>query len=320
MPAFMWVATIGAVVQCNAIPVICEIDESFNIDPVSLEKAITPRTKLIVAVHMAGAPCDMAEIMRIADSRGIGVLEDCAQCNGGSFAGRKVGTFGKVGMFSLQINKNVTSGEGGILVTSDDETYGRLSAIQDLGVPWKNAAPASDNQVVSWGQGRRMPELSGAVANVQLGKLPKVVEHMRASKYRIRKALSAAPDIEFRRITDEAGDTGPFLIIIMPNTERASQVVARATDAGLIGVTRIEDYGLHVYYNIPQLVNKIPLSPAGNPWSLQQNQERDYQYGKGTCPASDELFERSVVIPIPSRLTGDQEKECADILLRALAC
>lgn len=120
VPAFLWVATVTAVVQTNAIPVLCEVDDSFSMDADDLDKKITERTKLIAVVHMAGTPCDMDAIMRVAGKHHIPVPEDCAQCNGGSFKGRKVGTFGKVGIFSLQINKNVTAGEGGLLVTSDD--------------------------------------------------------------------------------------------------------------------------------------------------------------------------------------------------------
>ena len=185
VPAFLWVATVTAIVHCNAIPVVCEIDDSFNLDAADLRKKITKRTKLIVAVHMAGTPCDMDAIMQVANEHDIPVLEDCAQCNGGSFRGRKVGAFGKVGIFSLQINKNVTAGEGGIIVTDDDALYKRLVATHDVGVPWENSAPNEASDVQFWGQGRRMGELAGAVANVQLRRLPDIITHMRAAKQRI---------------------------------------------------------------------------------------------------------------------------------------
>ena len=100
---------------------------------------------------MAGCPCDMGRIMAIADKHGIAVLEDCAQCNGGSFGGKKVGTFGSIGMFSFQINKNVTAGEGGVIVTDDDELYLRAVALHDLGIPWKNGEPDAHSGVsVVW--------------------------------------------------------------------------------------------------------------------------------------------------------------------------
>jgi 8-amino-3,8-dideoxy-alpha-D-manno-octulosonate transaminase len=262
----------------------------------------------------------MDRIMDIAGQRKIRVLEDCAQCNGGSFGDRKVGTFGAIGMYSLQINKNVTAGEGGVLITSDEELYWRLNAIHDLGVPWKDAEPALQAPAVGWGQGRRMAELCGAVARVQLGKLPDIVAHMRASKYRIREAVSTKTDVEFRRITDESGDTGSFLIAILPDADRAKAAAEAAADAGMASVFRVADYGLHVYYNIPQLVGRVPLSPAGNPWSLPQNQGLIRDYAKGACPRSDGLFERSVIVAVPSRLSAAQEKEAVEILTRAFSC
>jgi 8-amino-3,8-dideoxy-alpha-D-manno-octulosonate transaminase len=89
-------------------------------------------------------------------------------------------------------------------------------------------------------------------------------------------------------------------------------------NAGLKNLWRVTDYGLHVYYNIPSLVRKVPLSPAGNPWSLAANKESCYDYAKGACPISDDLFERSVVITIPSRLTEDHEKSMAEIIRSAV--
>ena len=98
VPAFMWVATVGAIVANNAIPVLCEVDDSFSIDAMDIERKITSRTKLIVVIHIAGCPCDMDAIMSVAKKHGIKVLEDCAQCNGGEFKGKKVGTFGDMGI------------------------------------------------------------------------------------------------------------------------------------------------------------------------------------------------------------------------------
>ncbi len=318
LPAFMWVATVSAVVQTNAIPVLCEVDDSFNMDADDLEKRITARTKLIAVVHMAGTPCDMDAIMRVADKHNIPVLEDCAQCNGGSFKGRKVGTFGRIGIYSLQINKNVTAGEGGLLVTDDDELYTRLVAAHDLGVPWKENLPDETGEVYFWGQGRRMGELAGAVANVQLRKLPQVVAHMKDSKQRIKDMLGETKGVWFRRLNDPDGDTGPFLILTFENESLTVRITQKLTDSGVQNVFHLSKYGLHIYHNIRSLVEKIPLSPAGNPWSLSQNAGSVYEYGKGTCPASDDLFSRSVIITIPSRLTAGQETEMAKAIKKAV--
>lgn len=317
VPAFFWVATVGAVVQANAIPVLGEIDDTFSLDPQDLERKITSRTRLIVAVHMAGEPCNMRAIMAVARKHRLPVLEDCAQANGGSFKGKKLGAFGALGMFSLQWNKNATAGEGGLLVTNDRALYERCVAAHDLGIPWVKGAP-TETGTVTWGAGRRMSELTGAVASVQLKKLPAITRHMLASKRRIKARLEDLPGLTFRRLNDPEGDSGPFLIFRLDNPQRAKQVVQRIQKDGLRTAVRLAEYGMHIYSNIPQLTNKVPLSPAGNPWSLPQNQESVYSYAKGACPRSDELFERAVLLPIPSRLTRQQEEQAAQILRAAL--
>jgi dTDP-4-amino-4,6-dideoxygalactose transaminase len=317
VPAFLWVATVGAVVQANAIPVLCEIDDSFSLDPEDLERRITPRTRLIVAVHMAGAPCNMRAIIAVARRHRLPVLEDCAQANGGSFQGQKLGTFGTLGMFSFQWNKNATAGEGGLLVTNNRPLYERCVAAHDLGIPWVNDAPV-ETGTVTWGAGRRMGELTGAVAAVQLRKLPRITRHMVASKRRIKAQLDGTPGLTFRRLNDPAGDSGPFLVFLLDSARRAQVVVRRIQAAGLRSAVRLAEYGMHIYSNIPQLVHKVPLSPAGNPWQLPQNRESLCDYAKGACPRSDDLFARAILLPIPSRLTLAQERQAASILRAAL--
>ena len=319
VPAFFWVATVGAVVHANAIPVLGEVDASFSLDPGDLERKLTPRTRLIIALHMAGAPCDIGAIMAMANRRGIPVLEDCAQANGAGFHGRKAGTFGQIGIFSFQWNKNATAGEGGLLVTNDRELYERCVAAHDLGIPWVNGAPGEHApRAVTWGGGRRMGEMTGAVGAVQFRKLPRIVSHMRASKRRIKALLAGVPGLAFRRLNDPAGDTGPFLILLLEDSGKAKRVVARMQAAGLTTAVRLAEYSLHIYSNVPQLVRKVPLSPAGNPWNLPQNQASAYDYARGACPQSDALFDRAILLPIPSRLTPRQEQGAAKIIRRAV--
>ncbi len=317
VPAFFWVATVGAVVNAHAIPVLCEVDDSLCMDPHDLAKKVTSHTRLIVAVHMAGAPCDMRAIMAVANRQRIPVLEDCAQANGGTFNGRRLGSFGTVGMFSLQWNKNATAGEGGLLVTNDAQLYERCNAAHDLGIPWVNGAPC-ETGAVTWGAGRRMSEFTGAVGAVQLHKLPAIIRHMRASKRRIKAMLEGIPGLAFRRLNDEAGDTVPFLILLLESEARARMVVQRMQAAGLDTAVRLAEYGLHIYHNVPQLVGKVPLSPAGNPWNLPSNRPLVRNYGRGACPRSDDLFARSILLPIPSKLGRAQEQAAAQIIKRAL--
>lgn len=159
---------------------------------------------------------------------------------------------------------------------------------------------------------------TGAVGSVQLTKLPRIIQHMRASKRRIKALLKSTPGIAFRRLNDEAGDSGPFMIFTLGSSEQAQRVVKQMQTAGLASAVRLADYGMHIYFDIPQLTNKVALSPAGNPRSLPQNQNLVRDYGKGACPRSDDLFARSILLPIPSRLNPAQEKAAAHIIQAAL--
>ena len=123
VPAYTWIASAAAVLTVGAIPVIAEVDSSLTLDPEDVRSRITPYTKAIMPVHMRGAPCDMKSILEIAQEHGLKVLEDTAQADGASYGGRRLGSMGDAGCFSLQFNKIITSGEGGMVVTGDEEVW-----------------------------------------------------------------------------------------------------------------------------------------------------------------------------------------------------
>src|SRR5262249_15810266 len=148
-------------------------------------------------------------------------------------------------------------------------------------------------------------------------KLPQIIGAMRASKNRIKAMLEGTPGLAFRRMNDPKGDTGPFLILILESDARAKSAVQRMQAAGLGTAVRLAEYGLHISSNIPQLRGKVPLSPAGNPWKLPENRDSVYDYRAGACPRSDQLFARSILVPIPSRLTRAQESAAAEIIRMA---
>jgi dTDP-4-amino-4,6-dideoxygalactose transaminase len=236
VPAYMWVSVLAAVVNHGAIPVLADIDETFCFDPADVERRITARTKGIIMVHMSGAPGDVAKIQSIARKHDLWLLEDCAQCNGGSFQGQKVGTFGDMAIFSFQMNKNMSAGEGGCVVTNDRRLYQRAEACHDLGYARdENGRLIFNNpDLCLWGRGYRLDELRGSVLRVQLRKLPKIVAAMRRSKYRIREALKRYPCVQLRKIIDPAGDTGCFLITTYEDAETARHVNRALRAEGII--------------------------------------------------------------------------------------
>ncbi len=317
IPAYMWVSVAAAVINRGAIPVLADIDETFCIDPKSLEERISSHTTGIIVVHMSGAPADVEAIREVAHRRNLFLLEDCAQCIGGSVRGKRVGSFGDMGVFSFQMNKNMTSGEGGAVVTNDRRLYDRAFACHDLGYARNEQGRlnTSDPDLCLWGLGCRLDELRASVLRVQLAKLPKITGSMHRSKYRIRKALEKFSQIRLRKIVDSAGDTSPFLITTYRDPGTAKRVNQALRAEGIVtypeGISNIlmTEWGFHLYYNIASLVKMTSVDRGGFPWKLKENAGLRTQYAKGTCPVADSLFERSIIIPIPSCLTVSDEDD-----------
>ena len=327
IPAYLWVSVAAAVVNQGAIPVLADIDDTFCLDPREVEKQITPRTTGIVLVHMSGAPGDAPAIREVARKHNLFLLEDSAQCIGGSVGGQKTGTFGDIGIFSFQMNKNMTAGEGGCVVTHEQRLYRRAFASHDLGYArdGQGRLVFDDPDMSLWGKGCRLDELRGAVLRVQLRKLPAAIAAMRSSKYRIRRAIEAFPAVGLRRIPDPAGDTGSFLITTYPDAATARRVNTLLRAEGIVtsadGVSNIvmTEWGLHLYYNNASLVRKASVDGRGFPWNLAENAGMERDYGKGACPNADRLFERSILLPIPSCLTADDEADIIAAFDKALA-
>lgn len=319
VPAYFWVSCAAAVVNLGAIPVLADIDDTFCLDVKDVERKVTPHTAGVILVHMSGAPGDAPALRRLAEDRGIFLLEDCAQCAGGSIQGQKVGTFGHMGVFSFQMNKNMTAGEGGCVVTSDERLYRRAVAAHDLGYARdaNGRLVFDDPELCIWGRGYRMDELRAAVLRVQLRKLPATIEAMRSAKYRLRGVLARHPAVKLRRILDPDGDTGGFLITSYSTPELALQVNQALRAEGIRtypqGVSNIllTQWGLHVYYNNRNLRTRSSVDGRGFPWNLPENQGLGGNYQKGACPAADRLFERSILLPLPPCLTSTDVQDIA---------
>ena len=326
VPAYMWVTVIAAVVNLGAIPVLCDIDDTFCLDPIDVQRKINARTAGIIAVHMSGAPADIVRLGEVARKNNVFLLEDCAQCVGGSIDGRHVGTFGDMAIFSFQLNKNMSSGEAGAVVTNNQELYRRAVASHDAGYARGASGQLmmDDSASYGWGRGLRLDELRAAILRVQLRKLPSTIQRMRHSKYKILNELKLHPEVSLRRVLDPEGDTGCFLITTFPDAETAQAINSRLRMHGIASTSAetsnviLADYGMHIYYNIPALVHKVATDYRGSPWNLVENRESSYSYAKGSCPNADRLFERSQLLAIPSCLSHSDEDEIVEAFQEAL--
>ena len=229
LPSYTFVATANSVMYQNAKPVFVDVagENDLNLDPEDLERKITPRTKAIIVVHLAGFPCDMDRVMEIAAKHGLPVIEDACHAIGANYAGRpdskfagkKAGTIGAIGCFSFFANKNLPCGEGGMLITDDDHLAARLRLLRSHGMSkssWDKATKAAmDYDVVELGFNYRITEFSSAFATVQLTKLDKHNGTRRQLVAHYRENLLKVPGITIPfadRLEDSSHHVFPILL------------------------------------------------------------------------------------------------------------
>jgi 8-amino-3,8-dideoxy-alpha-D-manno-octulosonate transaminase len=316
MPGYFWVSTVGAVVRSGAIPVLADIDKSFYLDPDDLEKKISERTKVVIVVPMGGVIGQISKIADICRTRGIKLLEDCAQAAGASQFGKMAGSFGDISILSFQINKNMNAGEGGAVLMNNPDLYKKAFAIHDTGYDKDESGDfiLNDEKKQFWGIGCRMSDITAAVARKQLKKLPEITKAMRVFKNELKEILSEYDGPVLRHVEDPEGDSGGFLKMTFKDRRTAYEfkdaLIANGIEVEQGGFYPIhmEQWGLHIYYNNPSLVNKRASMGRYSVWELSENSfARDYSYQKGTLPKLDAYVERTVFFCIASKLTEVQK-------------
>src|SRR5438105_536727 len=220
VPGYTFIASLSSIIYARAIPVLAEVDQTFNLDPADVRAKITPRTRAIMAVHMMGNPTRLDELKGIADEHGLLLIEDCAQAFGATYKGRPVGSIGNAGAFSFNVYKTITSGDGGMVVTDNEEVYRRCFAFHDQGhSPLRTGVEIGQRPFV--GLDLRFTELQAAVLIAQLRKLPRILSHLRANKKRYNELIADLPGLEFRELPDPDGALATMLTVILPNAEVA---------------------------------------------------------------------------------------------------
>jgi 8-amino-3,8-dideoxy-alpha-D-manno-octulosonate transaminase len=302
VPAYTFIASVDCVVTSRAIPVFAEMDKSLGMSPEDFEAKITDKTKAVIPAHLQGAPAKMDEIMQIASKHDLRVVEDCAQAVGASYRGKRVGSIGDVGAFSLQLGKLITCGDGGVVATDDDRIDERARRIHDHGdCRTSNAILPFISQVY------RMSELSGAVSLEQLRKLDTLIlPPLRRMKKRIKASISDIKGIEFREVPDEEGDAGVSLIFYLPTGDLAAKFRA-ALNAENISAGG--GYRQPVYMR-EQILSQRTVTNEGCPFACPFY-GRKIEYREGMCPKTEELISRIVSIRIGPAFT---DRDCDDIV------
>jgi len=313
VPAYTWIASASAVVSVGAVPVMAEVDESLTLDPVDFEQKITSYTKAVIPVHMRGAPCNMEAILAVARRHNLLVLEDTAQADGASYQGKRLGAWGDAGAFSLQFNKIITSGEGGMVTTNHKTVFERAVMFHDVIGGIRNQIPKDK---ILPGINFRMPELLGAVALVQLRRLDSLLEAMRTRKNMIKEniqQIAIKKGIHFRHLHDSSGDAAVALICFLQDANLASKTAQALSAEGLPTNTMYapERVDYHVYCHWSPIMNQSTWSVGAGPWV---NHPRKIVYHQDMCPKTLDLLSRAIQFDISPDLTNDQVEQITEAL------
>lgn len=294
---FTFVATWETILDAGAIPVFAEIDNTLCLTPHDLAKKVSPRTKAIMPVHMCGSQARIEEIMRIADERGIPVIEDTAQACGGKLNGKALGSFGKIGTFSFDSVKTMTTGEGGMVITDDRDSYIRASEYHDHGHDHSPHVGRGLEKRNFIGFNCRMMELQGALGLAQLKKLDSMIlEPQRENKSRIKRALSKIDQVTFRSVPDPKGDTATFLIFFLP-TQKKSRAFNNIMAQEGCPTVYWYDNTWHYYERWEHLLEGKSLLPTGYPFKTESGELR-CGFDASSLPETAKILSRCLTIPI----------------------
>jgi dTDP-4-amino-4,6-dideoxygalactose transaminase len=254
VPSLTFVATANSVLYCGAKPVFADITslDDFNISPDDILEKITDKTKAITVVHYGGYPCDMDAIMEIANDHDLKVIEDAAHAPGAEFKGKKCGAIGDVGCFSFFANKNLVTGEGGMIVTNDDSLTEKIRIIRSHGMTtltWdRHKGHAHSYDVIDMGFNYRINDLASALGLVQLGKLEENNKKREKIVEEYRKRLKAIPDISIPFENHKGKSSYHVFPVLLSEDISREEFIERLKEKGIQTSIHYPPIHLFTYY------------------------------------------------------------------------
>lgn len=283
----------------NAIPVFADIEEDyFCLSPESVEERITERTKAIIIVDIMGLPYDADRINEIAKKHNLFVIEDCAQAPGATYKGKYAGTLGDIGIFSLNYHKHIHTGEGGVVVTDDDDLAEKVRLIRNHAEAVVEAKGFA-SLVNMVGFNYRMTEIEAAIGREQLKKLPALLSERLSNVEYLADELAKIPCLEPAKVRPEC--THAFYVHPIKFSQEVAgihrDIFVQAVQAELMPIELRETEGIKVgagyakpLYLQPMYQNRIAYGNAGCPWSCDKYQG-NVNYDKGICPTTERMYE-----------------------------
>lgn len=312
VPPFTFLATIEAVINAGAVPVFADIDDTLCLDPKAVEAVITERTRAVITVHMCGSMAHIDQISRLCSERKLVLIEDTCQTVGGTFRGKALGSFGRMGCFSFDSVKTITCGEGGAVITDDKQLYDLADAYSDHGHDHIGSDRGLEQHGIL-GANYRICELNAAVGLAQLRKLDRILEIQRANKKTIKDAMSRFSEVTFREIPDPSGDTATFLSFFLPDEDRTRRVAQDLGKAGVDGCFYWYDNNWHYIRKWDHL--RRLASPARLPLSLLSPPP---DYSSLSLPQSDRIMGRTISMQIKLSWTETQIAQRIDAMAGVL--
>ncbi len=233
LPSFTFVASFEAVISVGAIPVMVDIDETLTLNPDAVRNAITPKTKCIMPVHMCGSMADLDALKAICKEFNLVLLEDACQSIGGTYKGKQLGTIGDAGTFSFDFVKTMTCAEAGVVMTNREDVFIASDGYSDHGHDHKGVDRGADLHPFI-GYNFRLSELHAAVGLAQIRKLDHFLAIQKKNHTALKAILSQVPEITFRKVPDENGDSCTFLSWFLPTAEATKAVVDSMKAKGIL--------------------------------------------------------------------------------------
>lgn len=313
MPTFTFVASFECILSVGAVPVLVDVDETLTLDPAAVRRAITPRTKCVMPVHMCGAMADLDALVAICKEHKLVLLEDACQSFGGSYKGKALGTIGDAGTFSFDFVKIVTFAEGGAIVTNSKALYTKLDGYSDHGHDHVGADRGADLHPFL-GYNFRISELHAAVGLAQVRKLDQFIALNKKNYDQLKSILQQVPEISFRRVPDPQGDIFTFLSWFLPTEEATRAVMAELKQQNAAaGNMYWYEHNWHYIRKWEHLTKVATLN------KLNDAQEKGLRALKiDGFPASDKIMGRCVSTAIGMLWTEEQTKERGEKIVAAV--
>ncbi len=292
VPAYTWMATATAALSVGAIPVIAEVDETLTLDPRDVEDKLSPHTKVVIPVHMAGRPANLEKLLAIARRENVFLVEDASQADGGSYKGKRLGSYGDCGAFSFNDFKILSCGEGGAFVTNDRTLYDRARIFHDSLTGFPNFA--QDLTVEPFvGLQFRASEIMGAILRVQLQRMDGILSDLRRIGKQFDEALNDC--LQSAPSNDPEGDCR-VVVAYQSDDEKSARAFAKSE--GVNGWLPV-DTGRHVYNNWTALLERrVGHHPDWNPLNHPKNQGLQSNYSAAMCPRTLDILSRTVYISL----------------------